>query len=440
MRSAAPSTGDSNGIRGAQKPGSTTAAEHAGTTTTDRPLRVALGSFGEAGHTFPIMALARELRRRGHDVLVHTWDRWQPEIESEGLRFARAPQYALDPATGTYLEPYEAVRRAVLDSEADFRRFAPQVVVSDVLSLTSALIGERLGVPSVTLIPHVHPVSEPQMTPYSTGMRPPRTPLGAAFWQRMHRMTDAGYRRGEQEYDQLRAQLGLAPAPGPMPTLSRELTMVATLPQLELPRSWPRWMRVTGPLLWEPSSLPTAVPPGPEPLVLVAPSTSKDPNQRMLRAAMRGLADQPVRVLGTSNRRQIAEPLLVGRRSRLVEWCSYAQVMPQADIVICNGGHGTVVRALASGCAVLVVPDDGDQRENALRLYLSGAGLRLPRRWATARSLRLAVRRLLDDPQYLARAGQLGAWCAANPGERRAADLVEQVARREIAAIGATAQ
>jgi MGT family glycosyltransferase len=392
-----------------------------------RPLRIALGSFGEAGHTFPVLALARELRARGHEVLVHTWHRWQDDIEAEDLQFAKAPQYPLDPATGTYLEPYEAVRRAVLDSEAQFRAFAPDVVVADILTNTPALIAERLGVPHVTLIPHVHPVSEPEMTPYSTGMQAPRTPAGRAFWQRMHRMTDAGYRQGEREYDDLRAQLGLAPAPGPMPTMSRELTLVATLPQLEQQRVWPDWMRVTGPLLWEPSTVPTPIPAGDDPLVLVAPSTSKDPDQRMLRAAMRGLAGEPVRVLGTTNRRRVMQPLVVGRQSALVEWCSYANVMPQSDVVICNGGHGTVVRALASGCAVLVVPDDGDQRENALRVYLSGAGLRLPRRWATARSLRLAVRRLLDDEQYLRRAHEIAAWCAANPGERRAADLVEGV-------------
>lgn len=387
-----------------------------------------------------MLALARELHARGHEVMVHTWHRWQSDIEAEGIRFAKAPQYALDPETGTYLEPYEAVRRAVLDSEDDFRAFAPDVVVSDVLTNTPALIAERLGVASVTLIPHVHPVSERHMTPYSTGMRPPRTPAGRAFWQRMHRMTDAGYRQGEREYDDLRAQLDLPPAPGPMPTLSRELTLVATLPQLELARSWPAWMRITGPLLWQPPTEHSPIPPGDEPLVLLAPSTSKDPDQRMLRAGMRGLAAEEVRVVGSTNHRRVVKPLVLGRRSKLVEWCNYAQTMREADLVICNGGHGTVVRALASGCAVLVVPDDGDQRENAMRVYLSGAGLRLPRRWATARSLRLAVRRLLDDEQYLRRAREIAAWCAANPGEERAADLIEQVAARRRAGLAVAAR
>ena len=84
--------------------------------------------------------------------------------------------------------------------------------------------------------------------------------------------------------------------------------------------------------------------------------------------------------------------------------------------MICNGGHGTVARAMASGCAVLVVPDDGDQRENALRVAYSGAGLRLPRRWTSAQSLRLAVRRLIADDRYMARAREIAAWNVSNPG------------------------
>lgn len=393
------------------------------------PLRVALGSFGEAGHTFPVLALALALRARGHDVLVHTWHRWQPEIEQAGLRFAKAPQYERDAGTGDYLPAYEAVRRAVLDSEAEFRAFDPQIVVSDVLSNTTALLAERSGVPNVTLVPHVYPIPAPGMTPYSAGMRNPRTRAGRLLWSRLSRLTEPGYRQGEREYSELRAALDLPHVAGPMPTLSRRLTLVATLPQLEYERSWPHWVEVCGPLLWEPpASAPTPIPHGREPLVLVAPSTSKDPAQRMLRAAMRGLADQPVRVLGTTNRRPVHEPLVVGRRSELVPWATYSEVMAHADVVICNGGHGTVARALAQGCAVLVVPDDGDQRENALRVACSGAGLRLPRRWATARSIRLAVRRLIDEPSFRERARELRAWHEANPGDVRAAELVENAA------------
>ena len=83
-------------------------------------------------------------------------------------------------------------------------------------------------------------------------------------------------------------------------------------------------------------------------------------------------------MLATWNRRPLAEPLAVGANTRLVEWLSYAQTMPQAALVICHAGHGTLVRALASGAAVLAVPHAGDMAENAARADWAGVGVRLP--------------------------------------------------------------
>ena len=379
-----------------------------------------------------MLALAECLKARGHEALVHTWHRWQPEIEAAGLQFTKAPQYDQDPVTGEYLAPYEAVRRAVLDSEGDVAAFRPDVMVSDVLSNTTALIAERLGIPSATLVPHVYPLPETGMTPYSMGVRSPRTIVGKTFWGRINRMMDEGYQQGEKEFEELRQSLDLPPAPGPMPTLSRELTIVATFPQLEYARNWPSWAHVTGPLLWEPPFAASALPPGDEPLVIVAPSTIKDPTHRMLRSALRGLAGDEVRVLATTNRRHPQDPVFVGNRQQLVTWLSYANAMPHADVVVCNGGHGTIVRALASGCAVLVVPDDGDQRENALRVDYAGVGARLPRRWTTPNNLRIAVRQLLDDDGVQQRVRDIAAWNRDHPGDASAAELVEALARKHL--------
>ena len=71
--------------------------------------------------------------------------------------------------------------------------------------------------------------------------------------------------------------------------------------------------------------------------------------------------------------------------------------MPHCDVVVCHAGHGTLVRALASGCAVVACPAVGDMNENAARLDWSGAGVRLPRRFVAPRPLRLAVERALAN-------------------------------------------
>ena len=109
-------------------------------------------------------------------------------------------------------------------------------------------------------------------------------------------------------------------------------------------------------------------------MVLVAPSTSQDPEQKMLRAALAGLADEPVRVLATYNRRLPPEPIDVPANARLVEWVSYAKTMPLCDVVVCHAGHGTVARALASGVPVVACPAGGDMAENASRIAWSQPG------------------------------------------------------------------
>jgi UDP:flavonoid glycosyltransferase YjiC (YdhE family) len=204
--------------------------------------------------------------------------------------------------------------------------------------------------------------------------------------------------------------------------------MVGTFPQLEYPRAWPVNVHVVGPLMWEPPFDAVKPPPGDDPLVLVAPSTAQDPGHRLLRAALAGLSDEPVRVLATWNRRPLPGPTPVAENSRLVEWLSYAKTMPGCALVICHAGHGTLVRALASGCRVLAVPHAGDMAENAARVDWAGAGVRLPWPLLSPGTLRLATHRALSEPALGDRARELAGWAGATGGAGRAADLVEQLA------------
>ena len=181
--------------------------------------------------------------------------------------------------------------------------------------------------------------------------------------------------------------------------------------------------------MWEPPSRGCrASAGGDDPLVLIAPSTAQDPEHRLLGAALRGLAGAPVRVLATWNRRLPPRPLPAPPNARVVEWVSYARTMPHCEVVVCHAGHGTLVRALSSGCAVVACPVVGDMSENAARLDWAGAGVRIPRRFIAPRPLRLAVERALGDPSIRARARELAAWSAAHDSGDTAAALVERLA------------
>jgi UDP:flavonoid glycosyltransferase YjiC (YdhE family) len=148
----------------------------------------------------------------------------------------------------------------------------------------------------------------------------------------------------------------------------------------------------------------------------------------MLRAALAGLAGLPVRVLASTNKRGETDGYEVPANARLVDWVSYSRTMPHCDVVVCHAGHGTLVRALASGAAVVACPVAGDMNENAARLDWAGAGVRLPRRFIAPRPLRLAVERALGEPTIRARARELAAWSEEHDAADRAATLVERLA------------
>jgi UDP:flavonoid glycosyltransferase YjiC (YdhE family) len=362
-------------------------------------------------------------------VTLETWSKWREHAEREGMRFAPAPEYEVFPTEGRALKPYEAAVRASAETRRLIREVDPEVVVADILTVAATLAAELEQRPWATLVPHVLPMGEPGFPVYAVGAVYPRTPLGDHVWRLSRPLLMRGEQQGRDELNETRARVGLPPLGHVHGGMSRSLALVATLPQLEYPRRVPApWLRVTGPLLWEQPFGDVELPPGRDPLVLVAPSTSQDREHRLLRAALEGLAGEPVRVLATTNRRPPARPLPVPDNARLVDWVSYARTMPLCEAVVCHAGHGTVARALACGTPVVACPHAGDMAETAARLRWAGLGVSLPRRFHTARGVRLAVRRLLADPGYAERAAAVGAWCARNDGGATAADELEAFA------------
>jgi UDP:flavonoid glycosyltransferase YjiC (YdhE family) len=391
------------------------------------PRRLLLGAFGDPGHAFPMIALGRALVARGHEVVLQTWRRWQEHVEAAGMRFAAAPEYHVFPTLERPLTPYEAVARAVHDTRPLVAELRPHAIVADILTLAPALAGELEGVPVATLVPHTDPRGEPGFPPYSIGARLPRTAAGRRLWRATDGLVAGGLERGRRELNATRARLGLPALAHVHGGISRALCLVATFAQLEYPRaSLLPATHVVGPLLWEPPAGDVALPPGDQPLVLVAPSTSQDRGQRLLRAALAGLADLPVRVLASTDRSAVDVP--VPPNARLADWVPYGRTMPHCAAVVCHAGHGTIALALRGGCVPVCVPAAGDMNETSARVDWAGVGVRLPRRLARPRPIALAVRRALSEPRLRARARELAAWAAANDAAARAAALVERFA------------
>ncbi len=394
-----------------------------------RPRRYLVAAFGDPGHVFPAIALGRALADRGAEVTIETWEERRAAVEGAGLGFAAAEEYRMfpppDPDSSDGAHAAEAARALVplLDE------MRPDVVVSDILTLAPALAAEIAGIPRATLIPHLYPVVEPGLPFFAIGLRAPRTPVGRWAWREGRRLLDIGLEHGRRDLNRQRERLGLAPIDRFHGGISPELALVGTFPQLEYPRDWPQGVEITGPMTFEIPHPDIELPPGGAPLVLVAPSTAHDSRNQLVRTALAALADEPVRVVATTNRVRPLRPIEVPDNARLVDWLSYSQLMPAASLVVSHGGHGTVARALGAGTPLLVCPFIGDMSETAMRVAWARVGLSLPWRLCRPAPLRWAAQRILADPSFTARAAELSAWARAHDGARRGAELVEELAR-----------
>lgn len=387
-------------------------------------MRCLVAAFGDPGHVFPAVSLARALKSRGHEVVVETWPQWQEAVEGVGLRFVSADQYQVfpPPRSGSPGAGEAAVALMPLLEE-----FQPDVVVNDILTVAPAIAAEAHGCGWGTLIPHIYPVQDPGMPFFAIGAVPPRTAIGGRFWRFTEKALRRGLERGRDDLNAQRAIAGLPPTSRFHGGISPDLAMVATYPQLEYPREWSGSVHVTGPMPFETPFDDIELPPGDDPLILVAPSTSQDPDNHLVRSALAALGEEPVRVVATTNRVIPSRPIKVPSNAVLVDWLSYSQLMPASSLVICHGGHGTVARALAEGVPVLTCPAAGDMNETAARITWAEVGRSI--RWSLTgeKSLRWAVAELLANPLYRVRAGQIAAWHREHDGPVRGAELVEKL-------------
>ena len=220
------------------------------------------------------------------------------------MRFVPAPEYPVFPTRERPLQPYEAVVRTVPVTREAIREAAPDGRRARHPDARAGAGRRARGVAVGDADPPRPPDERARCGPVLDGRAAAADGAGPEALAAMERPVLGGLRRGRDELNETRRLLGLPPLDRLFGGLSERLCMVATFPQLEYPRPWPpapRWSaRCCG-------SRPTATcprRPGTEPLVLIAPSTAQDPDHQLLRAALVGLAGEPVRVLAAlTNRR-----------------------------------------------------------------------------------------------------------------------------------------
>ena len=197
-------------------------------------------------------------------------------------------------------------------------------------------------------------------------------------------------------------------------------------PSTSRPSSTPT-STTSGPRLADPAWVePWTPPPGDDPLVLVALSSTFQDQVGTLQRVVDGLGRLPVRGLVTTGPAVSPDQLRAPANVQVVTAAPHAEVLQHASAVITHAGHGTVVKALAAGVPLLCMPMGRDQPDNAARVVVRGAGLKL-KRSAKPERIAAAVGRLLAEPSFRSSAEELGAKLRADAASPAAVELLESI-------------
>ena len=373
-------------------------------------MRVAVVAGPDPGHAFPALALCRLFLAAGDSPTLLTGTEWLDTARSVGVDAVELvgldPTELDDDADDGAKIHQRAARMAVLNVP-QLRDLAPDVVVSDVITACGGLAAELMGVPWIELNPA--PLYRPSkgLPPLGSGLAPGVGIRGRLRDSIMRALTARSWRKGLRQRSAVRVEIGLpATDPGPLRRL------VATLPALEVPRpDWPDEAVVVGPLHFEPTETVLEIPPGDGPVVLVAPSTAVTGARGMTEVALEAL--RPGEALPEGARVVVSR--LGGSDLDVPPWAVVGlgrqdELLSNADLVICGGGHGMVSKTLLAGVPMVVVPGGGDQWEIANRLVRQGSAQLI--RPLEPAALAAAVTEVLSSPRYAEAARRAGATVA----------------------------
>jgi UDP:flavonoid glycosyltransferase YjiC (YdhE family) len=361
-------------------------------------MRILFTSTGGAGHVQPLLPYARALVQRGHDVRVAAPIGVAATLEKAGLMhvvldnpdgdavkevMGRMDAASADAAMPVAIQEifYGIQARTVLPGvQAAIRDWRPDLVVREASEPAGAIAAEAAGIPHARIDVH-----NPQVE--------------AMF-----------IRLGAGPIDALRVAAGLPTDGGHALRAEPVFTAFPRALDSTSPPTPPFRVRTDAPSIARPGKADV-------PFIYITLGTiaGRLPKSKAaFRMALAAVADLPINALLTTGPvMPIADLGPIPTNVRVKTFVPQAEVLPRSDAVLCHGGSGTVLGALAAGVPMVITPLFADQPANAASVAASGAGIAVVD--GTADDIRAALQQVLGDPSYRQRAGEIAAEIGALP-------------------------
>jgi len=423
--------------------------------------RIVLTTFGSYGDIHPYLAIATELRSRGHHPVIATSELYREKLLAGGFDFVSVrphippPQEqdpvmmekVMNPKSGSSFllnemlfpfvrEGYEDLLRAVAGAD---------LLLTHPISFAGPLVAQKTGLPWVSSV--LAPVSfmsayDPPVPPFWPWMRHLQL-LGPRFVAAFFRQAKKYYKN--KDYEVFREELGLPDRGGPVFEGQHSPTLILALfsalfaqPQPD----WPPQARVTGFAFYDgrnelamPPELTSFLDEGPPPIIFTLGSSAVWVARDFYResiAAANLLGRRAVLLIG-DERNQIGESL--PPEIIAMNYAPFEALLPRACAMVHHGGVGTTSNGLRAGIPTLIVPFAFDQADNAAHAARLGCSRTLPRAKYYAARVSRELDILLTKTEHTSKARKSGGLLRMENGAAVAADLIEQVLQADDGAI-----
>lgn len=414
-----------------------------------------------SGHVNPGLPIARELVARGHDVRWYSTPRFRRSIENAGARYV--PYYYAMPLDEERLDRMflrrprkgglaqlrwdmknifiELIPGALRDLEAELEREPADVIVGDSAAGVAEAVHARYDIAWAVYGISVLTMASRDTAPFGLALPPSASPLGRLrnrmlYWAVDHLIFGEANRHNAS----IRRRLNLPPLGTSITNFASkaDLYLQGSVASFEYPRTdLPYNLHFIGAPI--PPPAPHWIPPSWWPelehrrVVLVTQGTINNDYDQLIRPAIRALANEDALVVvttGSKSPEALAIDPLPGN-VRVEQFVPYAHLMPHVDLLVTNGGYGSIQIALAHGVPVVAIGKTEEKPEIANRVEWSGVGVGIKALIPAEEQIREAVQRVLNDMTYRARANAIRYEMASLDSAARGAELLEQLAGAE---------
>ena len=422
-------------------------------------LRIVLSNIGTFGDINPLVALALELKRRGHVPVMALPAVYEPKILPLGLEF-HPVRPDIDPGNSLLVEMVYDVKHgtetglrtflfpALRQSYDDLLDAATQPQRADLLLLgelnyAGPIVAEVTGIPWASYV--LAPLSffsafDPPVLPmYPRLARADRTVPGMG--RAINRLARFVSRKWPQPIYDLRRELGLPKGANPLFDAKHSphlvLAMFSSLLGKEQ-KDWPTNTKITGFCFYDsdagnaalPANLEAFLAAGPAPVVFTLGSAAVLAAGRFYefsaKAAIK-LGIRAVLLIGSDQRNRPAQKL--PDSICVAEYAPYSALFSRAAMIVHQGGVGTVAQSLRAGKPMLIMPYSHDQPDNGRRMQRLKVARVIRRGNYTPFRVARKLKAMLAEPLFAKRAASVAHQLANEDGVRTACDALEELYR-----------